>query len=140
VHYLARAGLFRFPAFSALIRALNAHPVRRGSADLEAMRASIELLRAGHALLVFPEGTRTRDGRLGAVKRGIGAIAARARAPIVPACITGAFECWPRTRRLPRPGRITITFGRPLHPDPADAGRAAVAALEAWLRARLEAV
>jgi 1-acyl-sn-glycerol-3-phosphate acyltransferase len=135
VHYLARETLFRFPGFRELIRALNAHPIRRGASDREALRVSLELLRAGEALVMFPEGTRTRDGRVGEVKRGIGALAARAGVPIVPARISGAFEVWPRSRALPRPGRIRIRFGRPIAADRADSGREAVRALEGWLRA-----
>ena len=61
---------------------------------------------------IFPEGSRTFDGQLGEFKPGFGLIAKRARVPIVPVAIVGAFECWPRTRRFPRPGRIRLEFGR----------------------------
>jgi 1-acyl-sn-glycerol-3-phosphate acyltransferase len=60
---------------------------------------------------VFPEGSRTADGRLGEFKPGFAIIAKRAGVPIVPVAIVGAFQCWPRSRRFPRPGRIRLEFG-----------------------------
>jgi 1-acyl-sn-glycerol-3-phosphate acyltransferase len=66
---------------------------------------------------MYPEGTRTRDGRLGEFKSGFALLARRAGVPIVPVAIVGAFECWPRTRLLPRPGRIRLEFGRVLTAD-----------------------
>jgi 1-acyl-sn-glycerol-3-phosphate acyltransferase len=70
------------------------------------------LRRGGGAVVVVPEGTRTSDGRLGEFKSGFALIAKRAAAPIVPVAIVGAYECWPRTRLFPRPGRIRLEFGR----------------------------
>lgn len=135
IHYMARDTLFRVPGFRALIRGLNAHPIRRDSADREALKLMMELLRAGGAVLVFPEGTRTADGRIGEPKRGVGAIAARTGVPIIPTCVQGAFECWPRDRALPRPGRIRITFGPAIRAEEADRGESAVERLRAeWER------
>jgi 1-acyl-sn-glycerol-3-phosphate acyltransferase len=72
----------------------------------------IARLKAGKAVTIFPEGSRTHDGTLGEFKPGFALIAKRAAVPIVPVAIVGAFECWPRTRRLPRPGRIRLEFGQ----------------------------
>jgi 1-acyl-sn-glycerol-3-phosphate acyltransferase len=62
-------------------------------------------------VIIFPEGSRTHDGRLGEFKSGFALIAKKAGVPIVPVAIVGGFECWPRTRLFPRPGRIRLEFG-----------------------------
>jgi 1-acyl-sn-glycerol-3-phosphate acyltransferase len=116
VHYMARRTLF-VSLFGSLIRALNAFPVARGGADRGAVKEFIRRVRAGNVVMLFPEGTRTRDGRLGTVMPGAGALAARAGAPIVPTYIAGTFDAWPRHRKLPvpvRPDGISIYFGRPI--------------------------
>ncbi|MFM9058982.1 MAG: lysophospholipid acyltransferase family protein [Planctomycetaceae bacterium] len=113
---LARSSLYRFKPFGFVITALDAVPVDRESSAVAGMRAVIERLRRGAAVIVFPEGTRTADGRLGEIKGGLSVIARRAGVPIVPVAIVGAYECWPRTRRFPRPGRIRLEFGRIMSP------------------------
>jgi len=65
----------------------------------------------GAAVIVFPEGTRTNNGSIGEIKSGFALLAKRAGVPIAPVAIVGAFECWPRFRALPRPGRIRLEFG-----------------------------
>ena len=128
VDYLAREGLFRIPGFGQLIRAVGSHPVKRGVADSAALRTVLRVLRSGRPLLMFPEGTRTRDGSLGRFSPGVGAIAARAGVPVLPACIEGAFRCWPRMRALPMPARVAVAFGEPIRPEGVD-GRALTVAL-----------
>jgi len=118
VHYLARSTLFETSKlFGALIRSLNAVPLKRGAFDKQALRRCIEILSAGNALALFPEGTRTRDGRIGRLHSGFGMIARRSGATIVPTLIQGAFEAWPRTSPLPAPRPIRVAYGRPIGPD-----------------------
>jgi len=109
---LARSSLFHFGPFGAVISALDAVPIDRNASMVAAMRAVIGRLKNGRAVTIFPEGARTGDGRLGKFMPGFGLIAKRADVPIVPVAIVGAYECWPRTRRFPRPGRIRLEFGR----------------------------
>jgi 1-acyl-sn-glycerol-3-phosphate acyltransferase len=108
---MARSSLFHFGPFAAAITALDAVPIDRNASMVTAMKAVIARLQAGRAVTIYPEGSRTADGRLGACKPGFALIAKRAGVPIVPVAIVGAFECWPRTRRFPRPGRIRLEFG-----------------------------
>lgn len=112
LHPMARESLFRFAPFGWLIRSLNAFPVRRESADVGAIREALRRLKAGSVVLVFPEGTRTRDGSIGRLQRGPVMMAARARVPIMPMVIDGAFEAWPRASLLPLPHRIRVACGR----------------------------
>ncbi len=120
VHYMARKELFAVPLFNRLIRSLNAFPVRRGSADRRALGTAVEILRSGGAVLVFPEGTRTRDGSVGKMKPGVVLMARMAGCPIVPVAITGANLAWPRGAVLPKPARIKVEFGMPVSVDRGD--------------------
>ncbi len=72
-------------------------------------------------MVIFPEGTRTRDGRLGPFKRGAVVPARKARVPIVPCAIRGSFAAWPRQRRLPHPGRLEAVFGPAIDARESDA-------------------
>ena len=112
--FLAKAELFRVPLFGGLIRRLGAQPLRREGADASALRAALRVLKQGGALLVFPEGTRGREGALGPAKPGAGMLAVVAGAPVVPVYIEGSGRAWPRGRRFPRPANVTVTFGPPL--------------------------
>ena len=118
LHFMARKSLFRNPLFGGLLRFLNAFEVNRDSADLNAVRRAIGLLRGGNTLLVFPEGTRTRNGKIGELKAGISLLAGRADVPVVPVLIEGAFEAWPKGQLFPGLGRIRVTFGEPFRLEP----------------------
>lgn len=114
IHYMAWAALFQGRLFGRLIRWLGAFPVRTEEMDRRAPREALRLLREGRAVLIFPEGGRSKDGRLQPFRPGAFRLALAAGAPVVPVTIDGAFEAWPMTRRFPRPGRVTITYHRPL--------------------------
>jgi 1-acyl-sn-glycerol-3-phosphate acyltransferase len=113
---LARSSLYGFKPFGAVITALDAIPIDREASSVAAMKIVIGRLKAGAAVIVFPEGTRTATGRLGELKPGFALLARRAGVPIAPVAIVGAFECWPRWRLFPRPGRIRLEFGRLITP------------------------
>ncbi len=114
---LARSSLYTFKPFGAVITALDAVPIDREASALTAMKTVIQRLKRGAAVIIFPEGARTFDGHLGEFKSGFALIAKRAGVPVVPVAIVGGFECWPRTRLLPRPGRIRLEFGKILTAD-----------------------
>ena len=116
--FMAKAELFEIPLFGRLIRALNARPVRRESADPAALRTALKILEAGNALLVFPEGTRGPEGVLREGKAGAGMLAVRSGAVVVPAYIAGSGRAWPKGRRLPRPAKVRVSFGKPLRFEP----------------------
>jgi 1-acyl-sn-glycerol-3-phosphate acyltransferase len=118
MHFMARRSLFRNPLFRAAIVRCNAFPIERDTADVKGVREAIARLEAGNLLLVFPEGTRTRDGTIGRMKPGIGVLAERAAVPIVPVLIEGAYEVWPKGRLFPGRGRIRLVFGPPFRPGP----------------------
>jgi 1-acyl-sn-glycerol-3-phosphate acyltransferase len=114
MNYMARDTLFRFPVFRQIIESLNAFPVRRGTADLTALKEAMRRLKAGGQVVVFAEGTRTVDGRIGPMLPGVAVLAQRAAEWTVPVLIDGAFEAWPRTSLLPMPGSVVIQYGQPI--------------------------
>jgi len=119
IHYMARETLFKGGFLQWLAETLNTFPVKRGQADLAAVRMAVERLDKGFVVNIFPEGTRTEDGSIGTIAPGVALIVGRCKTPvsIVPVVIDGAFEAWPRTQRLPHPGRIRIVYGKPILPE-----------------------
>ncbi len=117
--YMARASLFRMPGFRHVIESLNAFPVKRGAADTAALKEATRRLKADGQLVVFAEGTRTTDGRIGPFLPGVAMLARRAAEWTVPVVIDGAFEAWPRSRALPGPGSVAVQYARPIPRDEA---------------------
>jgi len=115
LHFMAKEELFRIPLFGRLIGALNAHPVKRDGSDGRALKAAIRLLAEGHAMLVFPEGTRGMEGRLGEGKAGAGMLAVLSGAPVVPVFISGSAQALPPGQAVPRRAKVRVTFGPALH-------------------------
>jgi 1-acyl-sn-glycerol-3-phosphate acyltransferase len=120
--FMAKEELFRVPGLGPLIRALGARPVRRDGGDRRALMAALGLLAEGRALLVFPEGTRGEEGRLGEAKPGVGMLAVLSGAPVVPVHIEGSGRVLPRGRAWPRLAKVRVTFGPPLSFKPAGEG------------------
>lgn len=117
-HSMARQSLFRNRFFAALIRSLNAFPVSdEANGSLRAMRTAIDHLKQGQVVLIFPEGSRTPDGRVQPFARGINLVIRRARPTVVPAAVEGLYDIWPVHRRLPGAGRAAVAFGEPIAPD-----------------------
>lgn len=138
VHFMARESLFR-GAFAWLIRRLGAFPVQREEADRRAVKEFLGRIEGGKVVMLFPEGTRTPDGRLQPLKGGVGALAVRAACAIVPTYIDGTFRAWPRHRALPGRARIGIYYGRPFVPErlPEESRRAYGARIRGTIAARL---
>lgn len=110
---LARASLFRNPFFGRFIRYLRAIPLRLGRSDTAAMKEGLQCLKHGEALLIFPEGSRTPDGALHPFQRGTLLMLRRAKAPVLPVAIEGAYDAWPQSRNKPHLfGRIALKSGR----------------------------
>jgi len=117
--YMARDSLFHNRWFGRYIRSVNAFPVHRGKADTRAIKEIIRRLKAGRAVMMFPEATRTEDGRIRTIKSGFELIARRSGATTVPVVIDGAFEVWPRHQILPGMGRINVQIGQAITPEEA---------------------
>lgn len=128
LRFLARSTLFEKWWFAGLIRSLRATPVDREGGGT-GLKTALRALENGDALLLFPEGTRSPDGQLRPFRAGVGLVAARSKALVVPVRIFGAHDVWNRHRRWPRPGRVAVKFGRPFDPvGDADAQQVSVKA------------
>jgi len=112
--FAARSTLFQIPVFGRLVHSFNAIPIKRGEADLTAMRMFLEKLKDGYGLVLYPEGTRTQDGRIAEIKPGFGLLARKANVPIIPSVIDGAYECWPKQKKIFSSGEVFVTYGRPI--------------------------
>ncbi len=117
LHFMARSSLFKNPYFRTLISNLNAFPVQRDRADIKALKEIINRLKDNNIITMFPEGTRTLDGKIHPCKGGFEVIARRAKATIVPVVIDGAFDSWPKGQKLPRPKKIRVCYGEALTPE-----------------------
>jgi len=125
VYFMAKQELFEVhPALTWLLHKTGVFPIRRGETDLVAVGYAIDLVKGGHVLGMFPEGTRSRSGKLQRGRSGAARIAIQAQAPVVPAYVAGTGPILQRSNYLnvkPRTA-VTVRFGPPLPPpeDPND--------------------
>jgi 1-acyl-sn-glycerol-3-phosphate acyltransferase len=113
---IARHTLFKSKIFAWVMHGIGAIELKRGESDTAAIKLAITELEAGRCVMLFPEGTRTRDGGLGEFKRGVMLLIKRApeSARIIPVAMEGAYDVWPTGSSRPRfTGRIAIEVGRP---------------------------
>ncbi|MDR3071794.1 MAG: 1-acyl-sn-glycerol-3-phosphate acyltransferase [Endomicrobium sp.] len=109
LYFMAKKELFNIPVLGWIIRFTNAFPVKRLSGDISAMRHAFALLKSGHLLLMFPEGTRSKNGKIGPAKAGTGMVACNAQVPLVPVKIEN-------TNAMLKFKQIKIKYGPPIYP------------------------
>ena len=110
---MAKSEYFRGGFIELAFRQYHAFPVVRHSADRNALRRSFDLLKAGNALIIYPEGTRVESGVLAKPEPGAGFIAQKAGCPVMPVGLTGTRECLPKGAHWPRRVPVSIIFGKP---------------------------
>ena len=117
INFMARQELFTMNWFFGwFISSINAFPLARRTFDSSGMREALTRLAQGKAILVFPEGTRTFDGKLMPLRPGLYMLAAKAKVPVVPTLIHGGYEVWPRQRKIPVPFKsVSVHYGVPLN-------------------------
>lgn len=123
--FVAKQELFAVPLLGPLIRSLHAMPIDRSRLSRDTLDTLAAFLDRGHALVLFPEGTRSRDGQLGRAKPGVGVLLERRPVPVIPAYVQGTESPW---RNLFRRGHMRVVFGRPLvlpQEDPSGSDRGA---------------
>src|SRR5207245_1806664 len=114
INYLARDDLFRFPVIGWALRQWQSVPVNREGGGAAGLRAILERLLAGGAIILFPEGTRSRNGRLQPARSGIGLTVIKSVAPVIPVRVFGTFDAYGPHSRFPRPRRLVVKYGEPL--------------------------
>lgn len=131
IHYMAKAELFKNPLFAALIRSLKAYPVERGKSDRKAIRHTVNLLHTGQMVGIFPEGTRSKSGRLQKAHLGAAMLAFKAKVPIVPVGISGSQGVV---------SRLQVVIGKPIPLPPVVGARPKREQLEHYSTQVMEAV
>ncbi|BCG49110.1 Acyl-CoA:1-acyl-sn-glycerol-3-phosphate acyltransferase [Citrifermentans bremense] len=137
--WIAKEELFKVPVFGAAMRRAGYIPLDRsdGRKALKSMKQAAERIASGTSVVIFPEGTRTKDGKLLPFKRGAFLLAAKAGVPIVPFTINGSWAINPRNRLELWPGTISVSFGAPIAVKPGAEGELMEQVREA-IAARLE--
>jgi 1-acyl-sn-glycerol-3-phosphate acyltransferase len=115
VSFFAKSELFENPYFGWFIRMLHAFPVRQGEGDIGAVKEVIRRLGEGYALNIYPEGTRSENGELGRLEKGIALIIRKAKVPVVPVAIEGSFAAWPQKDKLFHAAPIHVKYGKPMN-------------------------
>ncbi len=115
--FLARDTLFRFAPARWLLTKWQAIPVDRTGSSPSGLRNILGALQQGRAVVLFPEGTRTRDGQLQPARSGIALLVVKSGAPVVPVRVWGSFEAYGRDVKFPKPKRITLKYGQPMRFD-----------------------
>ena len=114
IYYMAWDKPFKIPVLGQMMRVFGAFPVSLDGVDASAQRAAHEVLQAGRALVIFPEGGRTRNGKLMPFKMGAFRFALTYGVPVVPVSINGGEKIWPVGRIFPRAGKLIITYHPPI--------------------------
>ena len=114
INFLARESLFRFPGMAAVLRSWSVVPVDRDGGGARGLKKILDRLLAGGGIILFPEGTRTKDGKLQPARSGIGLTVIKSNAPVVPVRVFGTFEAYGRHMKFPRPHRVILKYDRAL--------------------------
>lgn len=129
-YFMAKRELFEMPLLGWFFHRNLGFPVERGASDRAALQHGVGVLRQGELLAIFPEGTRTSDGRIGPGELGCALVAGRAGVPIIPCAIVGTDRILPRDARRPSRGRLYCAFGEPVRVEPDASGRFSRPALQ----------
>jgi len=116
VAFMAKEELFRIPVLKQGIELYGAYPVKRGAADLSAIRSALNCLSGGWAVGVFLQGTRTADARIPEPKLGAALIAAKAKVPLIPVSLWGTEAIFQKGSPVPRPVPVTVRIGQVIDP------------------------
>lgn len=115
INYLARKSLFRLPVLGWILRTVNAVPVDRDGGGAAGLKAIMDRLHDGGAIILFPEGTRSKDGNFQPARSGVGLSVIKSEAPVVPVRVFGTFQAWGRHVKFPRPRRcVIVKYGEPM--------------------------
>ncbi len=113
-HFMAKQELFKIPVLGWLIKAVGSFPVKQHSADRAALRTALDLLAKGEVVCIFPEGTRSLDGKLLPAQAGIGMVALKSRAPVVPVALIGTDRVLPPHSSFFHFAKVKVVYGKPL--------------------------
>jgi cytidylate kinase len=115
IHFLARAALFKIPVFKTFIKSLNTHPLYANESNLKTFKTVDQILKSGKKIVIFPEGTRSIDGDIQELLKGVAFLVNLTKTDVLPVYIHGAYDVWGRNRKFPKLfGKISCVFGKPI--------------------------
>ncbi|QQS46462.1 MAG: 1-acyl-sn-glycerol-3-phosphate acyltransferase [Acidobacteriota bacterium] len=120
MRYMTWERITRLPLIGPLIRYYGAFPVKLNQGDRYALRISLEHLRSGGSLVIFPEGARTKTGRLQQFKPGVVRLAVETRVPVVPVTIIGGYDAFSPHHSFPRPFKLRVVYHPPVEISSSD--------------------
>lgn len=113
IHYITYAFFYYHPVCHWFCKRAHCIPIKKEGNDVSALKQTLRLLKQGEIVGIFPEGARSKDGKIGKTEPGTALIALKSNVPILPAGIQGTYEAFPKGAKFPKPRQITISFGRP---------------------------
>ena len=134
VNYMGKEELFKNPVMAQICRWLHVFPVKRGAADKTAVKTAVKVLKAGDCLGIFPEGTRSKTGKMGKAESGVSLIAAMTKAPIIPAAIVNTEKIFSAEVKIPR---LAVVYGTPINFDGSAKDKEALAAFAQQLMSEI---
>lgn len=140
VFILVKKELFPIPIFGYAMRRAQFIAVDRSNRDaaVESVRQAVEVLRSGLSMMAYPEGTRSRDGKLLPFKKGPFHLAMDSGIPVVPVTIVGAYEIWPKGTFRVSPGLIRVSFHAPIDPHDYSSREALMEAVRSTIESGLD--
>lgn len=112
VNFMGKEELFKNPIMAAICRGLHVFPVKRGAADKSAIKTALKILKNGDCFGIFPEGTRSKTGKIRKAESGVSLIAAMTKAPIIPAAIVNTNKIFSAEKKFPR---LAVVYGKPIY-------------------------
>ncbi|MBR5913533.1 MAG: 1-acyl-sn-glycerol-3-phosphate acyltransferase [Selenomonadaceae bacterium] len=112
VNFMGKEELFKNPVMAAICRGLHVFPVKRGAADKSAIKTALKIIKNGDCFGIFPEGTRSKTGKIRKAESGVSLIAAMTKAPIIPAAIVNTNKIFSAEVKFPR---LAVVYGTPIY-------------------------
>ena len=114
LYFIARKQLFNFTFLGWVIRNVGTIPLKRSGRDMQALKKALEILKRNESLVIFPEGTRSKNKQLKKPRPGVGMLVARSKVPVIPVYIGGTFDAMPRGVKTLKRHKVTVQIGAPV--------------------------
>lgn len=114
IHFMARSDLWNVKFLAWWIPRVGGIPIRRVGIDRKAIQVTLDYLKKNEIVMIYPEGTRSMDGKLQPGMPGVGMIAHMAKVPVIPIYISGSHQAYPRKAKYPKPKKIRVFYGPPI--------------------------
>lgn len=115
INFLARDSIFKVPVLASILRSWEVVPVDRDGGTGRGLKAILDRLERGGAIILFPEGTRSRHGEFNPARSGLGLTVIKSTAPVIPARVFGTYAAFGAHKKIPRPRRLMVKYGNAMN-------------------------